>query len=149
MSWNRVHLTTVGEIPAAHRGVAQPAGGGETKTRKPRRTLTLPPQAVDVLRTHKAKQATDRLAAAELWHDTGLAFCTAVGGTGLARRTSGAGSVGGEGIRDRRQLDTAGAATHLRCSPLKACRSRRSHPSWATPERRSPRPSTARSCDQR
>jgi site-specific recombinase XerD len=47
-----------------------------------RRTLALPPQAVDALKTHKARQAADRLAAGELWQETNLVFCTTVG-TGL------------------------------------------------------------------
>jgi site-specific recombinase XerD len=32
-----------------------------------------------VLKTHKASQAKDRLGADELWRDTGLVFCTAIG----------------------------------------------------------------------
>jgi integrase len=53
--------------------------GGDTKTKNARRTLALPPQAVDALKTHKARQAADRLAAGALWQDTGLVFCTTVG----------------------------------------------------------------------
>ncbi|MGH3871241.1 MAG: tyrosine-type recombinase/integrase [Pseudonocardiaceae bacterium] len=59
--------------------MAQCTAGGDTKTRKSRRTLTLPPQAIDVLKTHRTRQTTDRLAAGELWHDTGLVFCTQIG----------------------------------------------------------------------
>ncbi|MEW9533131.1 tyrosine recombinase XerC [Microbispora sp. NPDC049125] len=53
--------------------------GGDTKTRKSRRTLELPRQAIDALRQHHARQAAQRLKAGELWQDHGLAFCTAVG----------------------------------------------------------------------
>jgi len=53
--------------------------GGDTKTKKSRRTLALPPQAVDALKAHRAQQAKDRLAAGALWLDTGLVFCTQVG----------------------------------------------------------------------
>jgi integrase len=53
--------------------------GGDTKTKKSRRTLTLPAQAVAVLKVHKAKQAAERLAAGQLWQDTGLVFTTTIG----------------------------------------------------------------------
>jgi site-specific recombinase XerD len=51
----------------------------DTKTKKSRRTLALPPQAVAALKTHKTDQAKDRLAAGALWQETNLVFCTTVG----------------------------------------------------------------------
>lgn len=67
----------------------QPASGGgkgyELTRRKVkrstggRRTVALPPIAVDALRAHKVSQAKERLAAGELWTDRGLVFSSAVG----------------------------------------------------------------------
>ena len=52
---------------------------GDTKTEKSRRTLELPGQAADALREHRARQATERLAAGPLWHDHGLVFASQAG----------------------------------------------------------------------
>jgi integrase len=79
LSWDRVHLQRVGDMPAHIEVWHSVRASGDTKTKKSRRTLALPPQAVDALKTHKARQAADRLAAGELWQDTGLVFCTTVG----------------------------------------------------------------------
>lgn len=53
--------------------------GGDTKTKRSRRTLKLPEIALSALRERKAAQAADRLEAGELWHDTGLVFTTTIG----------------------------------------------------------------------
>jgi integrase len=79
LSWDRVHLQRVGDMPPHIEVWRSVRTHGDTKTKKSRRTLALPPQAVDALKTHKARQAADRLAAGELWQDTGLVFCTTVG----------------------------------------------------------------------
>ena len=52
--------------------------GGDTKTKKSRRTLALPARCIDALRKQRAQQAADRLAAPD-WQDSGLVFTTAVG----------------------------------------------------------------------
>ena len=57
----------------------------EPKTRHSRRTIPLPALARDALREHKARQATDRLAAGPGWRDSGLVFTTATG-TGIEPR---------------------------------------------------------------
>ena len=59
----------------------QPGGAvlGEPKTPRARRTLDLPELAVDVLRTHRARQAAERLAAGDRWQDHGLTFTTLTG----------------------------------------------------------------------
>jgi integrase len=44
-----------------------------------RRTVALPPVAVDALRAHRARQAAERLAAGELWEDQGLVFSSEIG----------------------------------------------------------------------
>lgn len=79
LTWDRVNLQKAGEMPPHIEVWRSVRGHGDTKTRKSRRTLALPLQAVDVLKAHKAKQAADRLAAGELWQETNLVFCTAIG----------------------------------------------------------------------
>ena len=53
---------------------------GDTKTEKSRRTLALPQMAVDALRTHRKRQAEERLAAGTAWSDQDLVFSTRTGG---------------------------------------------------------------------
>ena len=53
--------------------------GGDTKTRKSRRTLALPVRAVQALRKQRAQQTADRLAAGNRWQETGLVFTTGLG----------------------------------------------------------------------
>jgi integrase len=79
LSWDRVHLQRVGDVPPHIEVWRSVRTGGDTKTKKSRRTLTLPTQAVAVLKVHKAKQAAERLAAGQLWQDTGLVFTTTIG----------------------------------------------------------------------
>ena len=52
---------------------------GEPKTAASRRTLDLPAPVVAALRTHKARQAGEHLAAGVAWVDTGLVFTTTIG----------------------------------------------------------------------
>jgi integrase len=79
LSWDRVHLQRVGDVPPHIEVWRSVRTSGDTKTKKSRRTLTLPTQAVAVLKMHKAKQAAERLAAGQLWQDTGLVFTTTIG----------------------------------------------------------------------
>jgi len=53
--------------------------GGDTKTKKSRRTLALPLRAVSALGTHREWQAIIRQRAADRWADTGLVFTTRLG----------------------------------------------------------------------
>ena len=53
--------------------------GGDTKTRKSRRTIALPARCVDVLWQHWEDQGWDRLAAGDKWEENGLVFSSAVG----------------------------------------------------------------------
>jgi integrase len=48
---------------------------GDTKTPKSKRSLELPKRAVVALTAHKARQAQERRAAGEAWHDNNLVFC--------------------------------------------------------------------------
>jgi integrase len=52
---------------------------GDTKTEKSRRTLELPAQAADALRTHHVRQAKERLTAGRRWLDHGLVFASQTG----------------------------------------------------------------------
>ncbi|MGH3519114.1 MAG: tyrosine-type recombinase/integrase [Haloechinothrix sp.] len=53
--------------------------GGETKTRKSRRTLAMPQRCVDVLKDLRAAQSKSRERAAAQWQDKDLVFCTRAG----------------------------------------------------------------------
>ncbi|MGW0484998.1 site-specific integrase [Nonomuraea sp. NPDC003214] len=53
--------------------------GGDTKTRKSRRTLELPKLAAEALRHHHVSQAAQKLRTGEAWQDHNLVFCTSVG----------------------------------------------------------------------
>jgi integrase len=53
--------------------------GGDTKTRKSRRTLALPERCVDAPRELRARQGQERAAARARWHDTGLVFTSRYG----------------------------------------------------------------------
>jgi integrase len=75
--WNHVHLDPDNGPPHIEVWRSVRKGGG-TKTRKSRRTLTLPARCIEALRKQRAQQAADRLAA-DLWQDSGLVFTTAVG----------------------------------------------------------------------
>jgi integrase len=49
--------------------------GGEVKTPKSRRSLVLPKRALEALHARRKRQAAERLAAGERWHDNNLLFC--------------------------------------------------------------------------
>jgi integrase len=53
--------------------------GGDTKTGKSRRTLSLPERCVKALRQQRDQQERDRLMAGELWQEHGLVFASRVG----------------------------------------------------------------------
>ena len=53
--------------------------GGDTKTRRSRRTLALPDRCVTALRHHRDRQATERTTAGKRWQDHGLVFASVVG----------------------------------------------------------------------
>jgi integrase len=83
LSWDHVDL--VGEpdadppVPpyvAVWRSVR---AGGDTKTRKSRRTLALPQRCVEALKLHRAAQDRERLEAGGRWKDHGLVFASKVG----------------------------------------------------------------------
>ncbi len=60
--------------------------GGDTKTKKSRRTLEVPDDVARALCQHHKKQAAKRLRAGETWQDLDLVFCTRNGKPLVARR---------------------------------------------------------------
>jgi site-specific recombinase XerD len=52
---------------------------GDTKTEKSHRTLELPAQADEALRTHHARQARERLSAGKRWQHHGFVFARQAG----------------------------------------------------------------------
>jgi integrase len=53
--------------------------GGDTKTKKSRRTLALPRRCIDALQRHQTAQEGERRAAGEGWREHGLVFASKVG----------------------------------------------------------------------
>jgi integrase len=53
--------------------------GGDTKTKKSRRTLALPQRCTNALRDHRKAQEADRAEAGTDWHENGLVFASKVG----------------------------------------------------------------------
>jgi integrase len=76
LTWSHVDLDSDPPFIMVWRSVR---AGGDTKTKKSRRTLKLPQRCVDVLRSHKACQDQLRQAAGTNWHDNDLVFPSQVG----------------------------------------------------------------------
>jgi len=138
LRWDHVHLEPASGLPHLEvwRSVRK---GGDTKTRKSRRTLALPSRCIEALRKQRAQQAADRLAADD-WQDSGLVFTTAVGtpmDAANVRLISAARSVS---IRGSGPLASCGTRSSP-CCPMPAFLSSRSRtrrpveppsPSWST-----------------
>lgn len=77
LSWDAIDLDA-GTL-AVRRALQRQKGKGlvlvEPKSRAGRRTVALPDQLRDALRAHRVRQAEQRLAAGNQWHDHGLVFC--------------------------------------------------------------------------
>ena len=76
LEWDRVDLD--GDPPTLDLWRSVRAGG-DTKTRKSRRTLELADSLRRRLRAHRLAQLRSRVAAGPAWQDTGLVFTTSVG----------------------------------------------------------------------
>ena len=76
LTWSHVDLDSDPPFIMVWRSVR---AGGDTKTRRSRRTLKLPQRCVDVLRSHQARQDQLRHAADTNWHDNDLVFPSQVG----------------------------------------------------------------------
>ncbi len=70
LTWEHVDLSK--GVVHVWRSASQ---SGDTKTRKSKRSLELPKRAIAALTVHKARQAEERRAAGEAWHDNDLVFC--------------------------------------------------------------------------
>lgn len=83
LKWDHVHLAglpdAVPPVPPFVEVWRSVRAGGDTKTRRSRRTLALPARCVEALRRQRAEQAEERLAAGVRWVDVGLVFPTRVG----------------------------------------------------------------------
>ncbi len=81
LTWDHVFLAgdPARAVPphiAVWRSVRQ---GGDTKTKKSRRTLALPKRCIDALRRHRSLQDEQRVAAGDRWQEHHLVFSTNVG----------------------------------------------------------------------
>lgn len=76
LSWSYVDLDTDPPFIMVWRSVR---AGGDTKTKKSRRTLKLPQRCVDVLRDHQAQQEDIRQAAGIRWQDNDPVFPSRAG----------------------------------------------------------------------
>lgn len=83
LRWNHVHLDSdsnhIPPLPPYVEVWRSVRVGGDTKTRRSRRTLALPARCVEALRKQRAQQAADKLAAGDSWEETGLVFTTSSG----------------------------------------------------------------------
>lgn len=83
LRWEHVHLDgrpdTQPPVPPHIEVWRSVRTGGDTKTRKSRRTLALPARCVEALRRQKVAQEVERRAAGSRWVDAGLVFPTSVG----------------------------------------------------------------------
>jgi integrase len=82
LTWDRVHLEKEGGIPPHVEVWRSVRKGGDTKTKKSRRTLALPEEVVRVLIEHREKQQVirARAIAKQRWTENNLVFCNRNGG---------------------------------------------------------------------
>ena len=76
LTWSHVDLNARPPVIMVWRSVR---AGGDTKTRKSRRTLELPQRCADALRLHRDRQDQLRKRAGDRWHDNDLVFASRVG----------------------------------------------------------------------
>lgn len=85
LTWSHVHLpkpadTEVDEVPKAHVDVWRSVRvGGDTKTRKSRRSLVIPNRCVAALRAQKARQRKAKKEVGANWQENGLVFASETG----------------------------------------------------------------------
>ncbi|MER6171145.1 site-specific integrase [Streptosporangium sp. NPDC001681] len=76
LTWSHVDLDGTPPSIMVWRSVRE---GGDTKTRKSRRTLAMPRRCVDALKLHRERQDVARKAAGTSWQDNDLVFASKVG----------------------------------------------------------------------
>jgi integrase len=69
LSWEHVHLEAGGSLPPHVEVWRSVRVGGDTKTKRYRRTLALPERCIEALCRQRAQQAADRLSAGERWRE--------------------------------------------------------------------------------
>lgn len=80
LTWDHVDLDGRGDaVPPSIEVWHSVRAGGDTKTRKSRRTLALPRRCVEAFRDHRRQQDNDRRTAGVLWEDSGLVFASLYG----------------------------------------------------------------------
>jgi len=82
LRWSDLRTDESGTYATVRSTVNAIKGGvqfGEPKSHAARRTVALPGQAVQLLETHRARQAAERLSAGETWADNGLICATSLG----------------------------------------------------------------------
>jgi len=77
LKWARVKGDRISVMQSVEEG--GPIRFKEPKTRRSRRTITIPDFLVDALKTHRAKQDEKRLAAGSIWAGLDLVFCDDMG----------------------------------------------------------------------
>jgi integrase len=142
LTWSHVDLDSDPPFIMVWRSVR---AGGDTKTRKSRRTLKLPQRCVDVLRGHKTRQDLLRQAAGTNWHANDLVFPSQVGTPADAShvRRSFRKVVEAAGLDPGSGLPASYGTASSHCSPTPEFRSSRSRGWSGTAEPRPRKRSTA------
>ena len=100
--------------------------GGETKTKRSRRTLELPALCVDALREHRQRQLAQRIRMGQRWIDNDLVFASRYGteldAANVRRALRTVGLEPDWRLRSGRPASCGTVSS--RCSPVRACRSR-------------------------
>ncbi len=153
LRWDHVDLDGPTPNVAVWRSVR---AGGETKTRRSRRTLSLPERAVEALRAHREAQAKERaeMEPLDLWTETGLVFTTHFGKELDAanvrrsfRRICAAARIG-------RELEPTRASAHVRLDHVGVGHADREdrgpgRPRWRISGHRADLPPAAQACAYR
>ena len=149
LTWDRVHLTAEGDLPPHVEVWRSVRKGGDTKTRKSRRTLALPDEVVRVLAAHQERQRVirDRALRRNQWNENNLVFCDRYGKelTAQSVRRTLAVALRLAACPSSGRPGSCGTASSRSCRPT-VHRSNSSHAWSATPPRRRQRRSTATSC---
>ena len=138
LAWEQIDTNS--GVPTIHVWTSV-RGDGDTKTRRSRRSLELPRITVKAITAHKAMQARERLAAAELWQDNDLVSHSTLtqrvlhrarDTAGPPQRPAGPAHHREKGRTQRQGMDSARTAPHL-C--VAAVGPRREHQGDLAPDR--------------
>jgi integrase len=125
LEWDRVDLDAgVLRVAATISRVAHRLVITEPKTERARRAVPLSPAVVALLRRQRLEQKADRLRAGNQWTDSGLVFCTELGGPvdprnllrviEAAARAAGVAGVGVHTLRHSAAVDWLEAGVHIK-----------------------------------